>query len=242
MIFYGIQNVSKEAVFVQWSIKPIYCRQNMNVLLMCDLYKWTRIVLLCWCYFYSVCYCGHFNTLRPRHNGRHFADDIFKCIFFNENVRISIKISIKFVPTGPTSIIPALVQIMAWRQTGDKPLSETMMVRLLTHIRVTRPQWVNTLRLRQNGRHFADDLFKCIFMNENVWNSIELLLKLITKGPDNNTQALVQIMAWRRPGGEHYLSQWWTNFLKLWLPTHICVTRPQWFNWHGLALNPIKDK
>ena len=33
-----------------------------------------------------------FNTLRPRQNGRRFADDTFKCIFLNENVRISIKI------------------------------------------------------------------------------------------------------------------------------------------------------
>ena len=84
-----------------------------------------------------------FNTLRPRHNGRHFADDIF-CIFLNENVWIPIKISLKFVPKGPINYIPALVQIMAWRRPGDRPLSETMMVRLLTHICVTRPQWVNT--------------------------------------------------------------------------------------------------
>ena len=32
---------------------------------------------------------------------------------------------------------------MAWRRSGDKPLSEPMMVNLLTHICVTRPQWVN---------------------------------------------------------------------------------------------------
>ena len=47
---------------------------------------------------------------------------IFKCIFFNENVLISIKISPKFVPMGPINNIPALVQIMAWRRSGDKPL------------------------------------------------------------------------------------------------------------------------
>ena len=41
-----------------------------------------------------------------------------------------------------TGNIPALVQIMAWRRPGDKPLSEPMMVSLLTHICVTRPQWV----------------------------------------------------------------------------------------------------
>ena len=84
------------------------------------------------------------NTMRPRRNEQHFADDIFKRIFFNENVWISIKISLKFVPKGPTNNIPALVQIMAWCHSGDKPLSEPMMVNLQTHISVTRPQWVKT--------------------------------------------------------------------------------------------------
>ena len=37
----------------------------------------------------------YLNTLRPRQNGHHFADDIFKYIFFNENVWISIKISLE---------------------------------------------------------------------------------------------------------------------------------------------------
>ena len=83
------------------------------------------------------------NTLRPRQNGRHFAEDIFKCIFLNENVWISINISMKFVPKGPINNIPALVQIMAWRHPGDKPLSERMMVSLTMHICVTRPWWVN---------------------------------------------------------------------------------------------------
>ena len=83
------------------------------------------------------------NTLRPSQNGRLFPDEIFKWVFLNENIWISIKISPKFVPKGPISNIPVLVQIMAWRRPGDKPLSETMMVRLPTHICVTRPQWVN---------------------------------------------------------------------------------------------------
>ena len=50
-----------------------------------------------------------FNTLRPRQNGRHFPDYIFKCIFLNENVWISINISLKFVPKGLINNIPALV-------------------------------------------------------------------------------------------------------------------------------------
>ena len=81
-----------------------------------------------------------FNTLRPRQNGPHLADNIFKCIFLNENVLISIKISLKFIPTAPINIIPALVQMMAWCRPGNKPLSEPTMIILLMHIYVTRPQ------------------------------------------------------------------------------------------------------
>ena len=55
------------------------------------------------------------------------ADDIFKCIFVNENFRISIKISRKFVPEGPIDNKSALVRVMAWRRTGDKPLPEPML-------------------------------------------------------------------------------------------------------------------
>ena len=84
------------------------------------------------------------NTLRPRQICPHFADDIFKCSFMNENGRILLNISLKFVLKVRinTDDVPALVQIMVWRCPGDKPLSEPMMVRLSTHICVTRPQWV----------------------------------------------------------------------------------------------------
>ena len=89
----------------------------------------------------------YINILKPRHNGRHFPDDIFKCIFVNENISISLLILLKFVPNVRINNIPALKQIMAWRLPDDKPLSEPMMVILLTHICVTRPQWVNWQRV-----------------------------------------------------------------------------------------------
>ena len=54
------------------------------------------------------------------------ADDNFKCIFLNENNKISIRISLKFVPRSPIDNKPALVQVMAWHLTGDKPLPEPM--------------------------------------------------------------------------------------------------------------------
>ena len=101
---------------------------------------------------YHESYCILLNTLRPRQNGHHFADDTFKRIFVNANVRILIEISLKFVPKCPINNIPSLVQIMAWRRPGDKSLSEPMMVCLPTHISVTRPQWVNiSLKLVHKG-------------------------------------------------------------------------------------------
>ena len=67
----------------------------------------------------------------------------FSCaFFFNENCCILIKSSLKYVRKGPIDNNPTLVQIMAWRRTGDKPLSEPMMISLSTHICVTQPQLV----------------------------------------------------------------------------------------------------
>ena len=86
------------------------------------------------------------NTLRPRQDGRRFPDDTFERIFLKDKVITLIKTLLKFVPNGPINNIPALVQIMAWRRPGDKPLSEPMMVRSPTHICVTRPQWEKELQ------------------------------------------------------------------------------------------------
>ena len=111
---------------------------------------------------FEVPFLVNLNTLRPRQNGRHFADDIFKCIFLNENVWIPIKISLKFVPKGSINNIPALVQIMAWCRPGDKPLSDPTMVSLTTHICVIRPQWVNrwiALGFRRHDTHFTSPLW-----------------------------------------------------------------------------------
>ena len=69
----------------------------------------------------------HINTLRPKQNGRHFPNNIFKCLFLKENSWISIRISLKFLPKVPINYKPALVQIMTGCLTGDKPLFEPMM-------------------------------------------------------------------------------------------------------------------
>ena len=57
-----------------------------------------------------------------------FADDMFQCIILNENIWVSNKISLKYVPKGPINNKPSLVKIMGCRRTGDKPLYEPIMV------------------------------------------------------------------------------------------------------------------
>ena len=106
--------------------------------------KWPNLLSSSFWYFHIFSY-GHENSdlLFFLFHGRHVADDIFNCIFLNEDIWISLKISLKFKVR--ISNIPALVQITPWRRPGDRPLSEPMMVSLLTHICVTRPLWVKRI-------------------------------------------------------------------------------------------------
>ena len=79
---------------------------------------------------------------------------------------------------------------------------------------------------RQNGRHFPDSIFKCIiFLNENVQILLKVSLKFVAKVQINYIPALVQVMAWHRPGDKPLYES-----LMVSLPMHICVTQPQWIN------------
>ena len=101
----------------------------------------------------------------------------------------------------------------------------------LSHLDHLRTVWgtLNSLRPRQHGRHFADDSFKCIFLNENVWILLTISLKFVPKVQINNFPAFVQIMAWCHPGDKPL-----SEPMMISLPMHICVTRPQRVN--SLAL------
>ena len=167
------------------------------------------------------------NTLRPRQNGRRFADDTFECIFLNENVWILIKISLKFVPKGPINNNPALVQMMAWRQSGNKPLSEPMMVCLLIHICVTRPQWVNGLThwdQEHNGQPFIENIFKLLLLDENhciFWFKINCSLFLRLKWIIIQHEHLFGWCTKQVPS--HYLKKCLSRYLMMY-----GITRLQW--------------
>ena len=81
---------------------------------------------------------------------------------------------------------------------------------------------LNTMRSRQNGRHFTDNSFKCVFLNEVkwLWILINIPLEIVPKGPINNIPPLVQIMAWHQPGAKPL-----SEPMMVRLPPLICVTR-----------------
>ena len=149
-------------VFLQFLCSGCFVRdEDMYGQYVCEwfvngVHKSFRVTFLIWgnSYDWSSVSVTTLNTLRPRQDGRRFPDDIFKCIFLNENARISLKKSLKFVPRVGINNIPALVQIMAWRRPGGKPLSEPMMVSLPTHIWVTRSQWV---KIKMHDMHWATE-------------------------------------------------------------------------------------
>ena len=60
-------------------------------------------------------------------NGHHFGRQFSIAFFINENDRILIQISLKYVARSPIDNEPVLVQTMAWRQWGDRPLPGAMM-------------------------------------------------------------------------------------------------------------------
>ena len=148
-----------------------------------------------------------FNTSRPKQNGRYFADYTFKYIFLNEKVIISATISLKFVPKGPIYNIPVLFQLMAWRRPGDKPLSEPMMVRLSTHICVTRPQWVNGISICVQQPHQSysrnnmatTEVYDVIVVGAGVIGSAAAL-DLTTRGKRVLLLEQVGLCVWRFDG------------------------------------------
>ena len=71
-----------------------------------------------------------FDTPKPEPDGGHFAGNNFKCMILKENLCILIQISLQFVPKGVVNNGSALVQVMAWYFTGNKPLPEPMLTEM----------------------------------------------------------------------------------------------------------------
>ena len=95
---------------------------------------------------------------------------------------------------------------------------------------------ISILSHRQNGHHFEYDIFKCIFVKKDDWVLIKISLKFVPKGPIISISALVHIMAWCRPGDKPLFEPVMVS-----LPTHICITQPQWVKTRLQRLTNIQD-
>ena len=130
----------------------------------------------------------------------------------------------------------ALVQVMAWCYQATSHYLSQCWPRSLSPYRITRPQWVNIMRSRQNVCRFAEGIFKCISWNGNIWILNKISVKFAPSGLIDNTAALVQIMAWRRIGHKP-LSE-----AILVCCTDTYMHKPQWFklcvyDFHGLVIS-----
>ena len=164
----------------------------------------------CWPLLGEPSWCPIYNSSSPGQNGHHFADDIFKYIFMNENVCITI--SLKFVPKRPINNIPELFQIMAWRRIGDKPLSETMLTQFTDAYMRHHP---GALSLTHLPRDKMAVISQTTFSNTFSWMKmyvLQFLWSFVPKRPINNIPELFQIMAWRRIGDKPLYEPMLTQF------------------------------
>ena len=106
---------------------------------------------------------------------------------------------------------------------------------------------LNTLRLRKNGHHFADDIFKLIFLYEKGFNLIQMSLKFSPDSPNtcNNKPSLVQIMAWHQKGARPLsepMMAWFTDMAwPGWVKVNIMtacdlVTQSRGISRHGVDI------
>ena len=136
---------------------------------------------------------------------QNFNQVIFKLISVTDGWGISCKITLRWMPLDLTDDKSTLVQVRAWcRQATSHYLSQCW-PRFMSRYGVTRPQWVTSSFPGQNGCHFTDNIFKCIFMNEKLCILIRISLRFVPEDPIDNKSALVQVMDWRWTGGKPLL-------------------------------------
>ena len=147
-------------------------------------------------------------------------------------IDFSIKISLKFIPKCPINNISALVQIMARCRPGDKPLSEPMMIILLTHICVTRPQWIKclcaTLQWRHNERDGVsnDQPHDCL-LNHLFRRRSKKTSKLCVTGlSEGNSPVTGEFPAQRASNAEN-VSIWWRHHVSG-VPSRVVAAPALW--------------
>ena len=138
-----------------------------------------------------------------------------KCVYFCHNLKqvMCSQLSTVYISNHKASYMRQLYpQIQICNRVWCLVIAYLWMILVLYLYPYKTPKWsirymfcrtrnmikgyIKIMKLRQNGCHFADDIFKWIFLNENLWYSNEISLKYVPWGPFNNKLTLFQIKAW----------------------------------------------
>ena len=153
------------------------------------------------------------NILKPEQNGWYFAGKIFKCIFFNAKDYIWFQILLQFVARVQITK-SALIQVIAWPWTDDKPLPKSMMAcatATYMHHQVSMYHFIlHTLQWRHNGRDGVsnhqphDCLLNCQFRRRSK-KTPKLCVTGLCVGNSPGTGEFPAQMA----SNAEYVSIWW---------------------------------
>ena len=168
---------------------------------------------------------------------RYFADDSFKCIFLKEKcMTFRFRSHWLLFRTFELTNIPALVQIMAWRRSRDKPPPEPMMVNSLAHICDTRLQWVKCIHSLGSvwtsciAYRDSEFLLRRVYSHFTYqWSVKEMSRSICSHSIDKNT---VSVHCW----GQLYAA--YINILRMFL----CVPDHWTLYFSGRIKNKIKTK
>ena len=78
---------------------------------------------------------------------------------------------------------------------------------------------------------FTDDIFKCIFLNDNVWISIKISLQFVHKCQMNNIPALDPKWLGAGQATSHCQNRWWLVYCCLYAPLGISEFKIWWNVW-----------
>ena len=183
---------------------------------------------------YRKSHCGDKTILRPSdlHNGIPSTGTIASLYWIRALI---LSVYIEAVLTlSITRLFPVYVDNYAHGSRLIALCCEFIQVVLPCHLGVTSLHWLpQWLKKQWWLTHWGRDKMAassqttlpnaCSWMRVRI--SIKIPLKFVHKGPINNIPALVQIMAWRRPGDKLLPEPMLDSLL-----THICVTWPEWVN------------
>ena len=151
-----------------------------------NLRSWSQTPHFLWWMQFRILSLSYLTHWPLRDFERNFIEQI-EADFLIDGWDISGEVGLRLTSLVHTYDTSTLVQVMGWcRQAPSHYLSQCWPRSVLAY-GIIRLQWVNTLICEQNDQHFANDIFKYIFLNGDFYCiSVEISLQLVSNGPMEN--------------------------------------------------------